>query len=119
MRITNLPRPLSGCNETNLHQYIPIPITIDNEWRDNLPVWIKYSLTTAFPDAIYQKINVPHSDIDRNDVFWSFYRWYYDLYDMYIYRDLMEETLFIPLSNSQKEELKNLCSVGILRRSKI
>jgi len=121
MLVTNLPRPPSGCNDNNLHQYIPIlptnPITVDTNWANGLPDWIKISLSKRFPDAIYQQISVPHIDIDRNESFWNFYRWYYDLYDMFIYKDLMDRALFIPLSNSQKDELKNLCNVGILRHS--
>lgn len=121
MRIVNLPRPPSGCNDNNLHQYIPIlptnPLTVDTTWVNGLPDWIKTSLSTRFPDAIYQQITLPPSDIDRNESFWDFYRWYYDLYDMLVYKDLMDGALFIPLSNNQKEELKDLCNVGILRHS--
>jgi len=116
-------RPPAGCNQTNQHQYMPIlpatsstPITIDPAWSSQLPTWIQESLRDKFPNAIYDSVVVPNDNIDKNPSFWEFYVWYFELYDMYIYRDVMEDTCFLKLNPSQKKELTELCNLGILRR---
>lgn len=83
---------------------------------DNLPKWIKTSLHTKYgTEFSIDSFELPHinKEVLCNNMFWDFYRWYYDLYDMKQYKELMEEAIFLELTDLHRKELVDLCNIGI------
>ena len=106
-----------GCNENNQHEYIPIipteRIQFHIGWYNSLPGWIQQSLKKVFPDFKLSLFELPHIEILKNDIFWKFYKWYYHIYDIYNYKDLVYPTYFIFLNEDHIKELNNLCILAI------
>jgi len=111
----------SPCNDNNQHEYAPIipnnPIIIHTQWYNSLPKWIQLDLQIIFPDFVLQAFDLP-KPIEKNKMFCKFYEWYYKLYDMYNYKDCMKNTYFIKLTDSQREEMKEMCHIGVVTNRK-
>ncbi|ARF12145.1 cell division cycle 123 protein [Klosneuvirus KNV1] len=116
--LNKIPEP---CNENNQHEYTPIipnnPIIIHKQWYTSLPEWIKKDLDLHFPIFELQQFDLP-KPIEKNEMFWKFYYWYYELYDMYNYKECMKDTYFIKLTDSQREEMKEMCHIGVITNKK-
>jgi hypothetical protein len=109
------------CNENNQHEYTPVipnnPIIIQAQWYNSLPEWIQKDLGLNFPNFELQPFDLPKI-IEKNKIFWNFYYWYYKIYDMYNYKDCMKDTYFIKLTDSQREEMKEMCHIGVITNRK-
>lgn len=120
LELENVSRPPSNCNDNNQWQWFPMKdnnqtLVVLNSWYCGLPEWIQRDLIVRFPEVKRESFSLPHPVVPSGNLFWDFYRWYYDLYDMFIYRDLMKDTLFLELTDAHREELTNLCNIGILK----
>jgi len=107
-----------SCNENNQHHYTPIipsvVIQFHIDWYNSLPIWIQLDLNKVFSEFKLTSFELPHIEIIKNEIFWKFYNWYYGIYDMYNYKDLVQPAYFIGLTQYQREELKELCKLTLL-----